>query len=141
MISRSTGRLVRFIGDRLTFEEEVARKAMTVRRDGTTRDPDDGCWKVVDDWRESARIEGDDIIIYDEGGHTRQQAEHIARHDPARVLRDVEAKRQIWLKAAGYTSSAIADIDLKVAWEGVLEELASTWSDHPDYEKDWEPVR
>lgn len=141
MISRSTGRLIRFVGDRLTFDELVAREAMSIRRDGTAHDPDSGCWEVANDWRDSARIEGDDIVIYDEGGHTIQQARHIARHDPARVLRDVEAKRRIWLKAAGYTSSAIADTDFKAAWETVLEELASIWSDHPDYEKDWEPVR
>lgn len=141
MISRSTGRLIRFVGDRLTFDELVAREAMTVRRDGTAKDPDSGRWEVANDWRDSARIEGDDMAIYDEGGHTIQQARHIARHDPARVLRDVEAKRRIWLKAAGYTSSVIADTDFKATWEAVLEELASIWSDHPDYEKDWEPVR
>lgn len=40
-------------------------------------------------------IEGDDIVIYDEGGHTSDQAAHIVRHAPAAVLRRCEADRRI----------------------------------------------
>jgi hypothetical protein len=32
------------------------------------------------------RIEGPDIVIYDEGGHDEDQARHIVRQDPAHVL-------------------------------------------------------
>lgn len=44
------------------------------------------------------RIEGTGtpgITIYDEGGRDEDQADHIARHDPARVLAEVAAKRAI----------------------------------------------
>ncbi len=37
-------------------------------------------------------VEGDDILIYEEGGHTQAQAVHIARHDPRDVIADCEAK-------------------------------------------------
>src|SRR5688500_18090508 len=44
-------------------------------------------------WAE--RVEGDDLTIYDEGGHSEAHAAHIARWDPARVLAEVAAKRAI----------------------------------------------
>lgn len=35
------------------------------------------------------------IIVYSEGAPSREQADHIARHDPARVLRGIEVIRRI----------------------------------------------
>jgi hypothetical protein len=35
------------------------------------------------------------LVVYGEGTPTREEVEHIARHDPARVLREVEAFRKI----------------------------------------------
>ena len=52
-------------------------------------------------------------------------AAHIARHDPARVLREVAAKRAI-LDAVGYDDR-----------EDVAGHLAAVWSDHPDYRQEW----
>ena len=40
-------------------------------------------------------VAGDDILIYEEGGHTQAQAVHIARHDPRDVIADCEAKLAI----------------------------------------------
>jgi hypothetical protein len=37
---------------------------------------------------------GNGIVVYDEGCPNADEATHIARHDPARVLQDVEAKRR-----------------------------------------------
>lgn len=53
-------------------------------------------------------------------------AQHIARHDPARVLRECAAKREL--------------VD---AWHDehggghVLKTLAAVYSDHPDYRQEW----
>jgi len=52
-------------------------------------------------------------------------AAHIARHDPARVLREVAAKRAI-LDAVGYDDR-----------EDVAGHLAAVYSDHPDYRQEW----
>lgn len=97
--------------------------------------------------------------------------EHVARHDPARVLREVAAKRAI---LAAYrppneqahpgpcTESIEHDPEGKDwdddsshgpcerhveamharrgqphASEHILKYLATTWSDHPDYRKEW----
>lgn len=65
-------------------------------------------------------------------------AEHIARHDPARVLREVEAKREITNACAGtlgggVNPGAMCDADL------VLRLLALPYSDRPGYREAWKP--
>lgn len=103
-----TDDIVAFIRQRLEDDERMARAC----GDGVT-------WSVMhrSDWRtgdsdaldpdcaasncDCCGIDGDNadssagMRIYDEGGHDNADAEHIARHDPARVLREVEAKRRI----------------------------------------------
>jgi hypothetical protein len=61
-----------------------------------------------------------------DGGWLSDRVEHIARHDPARVLADVEAKRRIveW------------DVEQPVD-RGVLNILASVYADHPDFREEW----
>ena len=44
------------------------------------------CGEVHADDCYARRIEGDNIVIYDEGGHDEDQARHIVRHDPQHVL-------------------------------------------------------
>lgn len=69
--------------------------------------------------------------------------EHVARHDPARVLREVEAKRRVLdeFKAAtafsllpdtpgGGYASALAE---------VVRTLALPFSDRPGYREEWKP--
>ncbi|MBM4686427.1 hypothetical protein GS532_22405 [Rhodococcus hoagii] len=72
-----------------------------------------------------------------EGG----EALHIARHDPARALREVEAKRNIVDECAEV-------INLPGGWEYddtpdlawlTLRNLASAHSDHPDFDPAWRP--
>lgn len=63
------------------------------------------------------------------------EGKHIARHDPARVLREVVAKRAILAEI----DSELADDPTTI--EGMpgerLQVLASVWSDHPDYRQQW----
>lgn len=58
-------------------------------------------------------------------------AEHIARHDPARVFADIAAKREIVAWVGDYD----ADPDGS-AW-GILGHLAALYADHPDYQQEW----
>lgn len=70
-------------------------------------------------------------------------AAHIARHDPARVLREVAAKRAIL--AAWQESLTIQDGYREVGYEEGRREaqerdvrhLAAAWGDHPDYDPEW----
>ena len=67
-------------------------------------------------------------------------AEHMARHDPARVLAECEVKRRIVDLArearetdgAGY---ATADAYMR----DVLRLLALPYAEHPDYRDEWKP--
>jgi hypothetical protein len=65
-------------------------------------------------------------------GHLADAA-HIARHNPARALREVAFKRAIlgqYRTAAGWSSDN---------WPLSLRLLAAIWSDHPDYRPEWRP--
>lgn len=81
--------------------------------------------------------------------NTKADAYHISRHDPARVLREVEAKRETirlyedtletieMLKSHGQKSDAHA-----VAAESYLNVIrrdAAVYADHPDYNEAWRP--
>jgi hypothetical protein len=100
-------------------EDETAAKAVAGR---AWYDPDDGRFAHYSD------------------------APHIARHDPARALREVEAIRDIvaayeFIKAK--TGSREDDVNEffrngeRLALRGTIERLASIWSDHPDYDPSW----
>jgi len=64
------------------------------------------------------------------GGGIGRAAAHIARHDPARVLAECEAKQHL--------------LDEALVWgEGCLDVMArymaEVYADHPDYREEWRP--
>lgn len=100
----------------------------------------------------SAYIEGGDDGWAIEGAHSGEpscivcdeaMAAHIARHDPARVLREVEAKRRLLdeceaavafssspdTPAGGYASALMAAARL----------MTEGFSDRPGYREEWRP--
>jgi len=81
--------------------------------------------------------EDDEIDVASVERDLPEAAEHIARHDPARVLREVEAKRNV-LSIIGSSRNQYDGIDDGVADE-LLKAIASAWSDHPDYRAKWVP--
>lgn len=128
---------IAFVRDRLNEEEARATAAMSF----------DGIWHVSDDpMYQSCRIEGADIVIYDEGGHTPAQAAHIAANDPAAILRDVEARRYLLHRIAkvvvAFEWVPVEKDDEELGlWGTVLEELAQKYADHPDFDEEWVPTR
>lgn len=63
---------------------------------------------------------------------------HIARHDPARVLREVESKRRIVDWECRYrTTVEKRGEDWAHRATGPLRALASVYADHPDYRDEW----
>lgn len=75
-------------------------------------------------------------INYDEPPEPSDAA-HIARHDPARVLREVEAKRAIVEVLGDCDDGLIWDAHLANRAEDALRHLASVYSDHEDYRAEW----
>ena len=64
-------------------------------------------------------------VLYEADYGTPADVACIARHDPARVLREVAAKRAILASHS-------------VTWT-VVEQLAAVYSYHPDYRAEWKP--
>jgi hypothetical protein len=61
---------------------------------------------------------------------------HARSHDPARVLREVEAKRRIVKRIA----AEIRAVGPSLASTWVLHALAMPYADHPDYDPTWSPT-
>lgn len=100
-------------------------------------------WWVGDQW--------DDGVVKTTGDASAPagQAAHIARHDPARVLREVQAKRRVmerhcpgmrtrdyvYCQACPDDRDGFPDVPIDECPE--LRDLAAIYSDHPDYRKEW----
>lgn len=79
-----------------------------------------------------------------------QDSRHIARHDPARILREVAAKRAI-IEAADEATGYDMQVDgeFRVGRRDMTEEpylgdvilraLAASYADHPDFNEEWRP--
>ncbi|WP_159041176.1 DUF6221 family protein [Streptomyces sp. WM6349] len=149
-----TAELINFLRDRLSIEEHVAREATMGpwRNAGTSRHhedaagpceavfaapPDRGCICIA---RTGAR--GDRQAMVD--------AEHIARHNPERILAEVEAKRRILTlhsDATGHSCSVTDETGYELNYAEVrgddacttLRLLALPYADHPYYRQEWRP--
>jgi hypothetical protein len=76
------------------------------------------------------------------GNPDAAQREHIACVDPGRVLREVEAKREILAAYECYLAERkehAGDLALSgafLALHGTVKTLAAVWRDHPDWRAD-----
>lgn len=122
--------LIAFLRARLDDDEQIAQATMW---DGSDNIPG---WYLS----ASATVEtgGDTFYAGD-----RTVANHIERHDPARVLREVEAKRRILDE---YTDALrILDGFRETGWEEGRREalemacrvLALPYADHHDFRGEW----
>lgn len=127
--------LLAFIEARLKDDEAAATNGGSLAGDSWYAHepmPNPNHWEVLQPGGELCRT-------------TRYAAQHIARHDPARVLREVAAKRAI-LAEHHRVSRWGSPVDVCDAHDGYTMEtvicdtmlaLASVWSDHPDYQQGW----
>lgn len=109
-----------FIEARLVEDEDIAA--------GATRGP-----RRPDGWSEDYGQEFVVVVGVRDGVpdcvvRSTDESRHIARHDPARVLRDIAAKRKA---LAWYLGD-----DENVMWP-TIQMIAAIWSDHPDYQQEW----
>lgn len=152
--------IVEFLIARLDEDEAVAN--------ATTSVPVAGCWKAARDKHAADGaplflVQGDDphepgtmeytsteIIAYSAEWQTEAEANlrHIARHDPARVLREVAAKRErlaLYVEVTDILFHGSSGDRIKYQREsGRFEALdvevrrdAAIYADHPDYKPDW----
>lgn len=126
--------LVAFLRARLDKDEQTAQATMW---EGSGNRAD---WSLP----ASATVDtgGDEFYAGD-----RTVAAHIARHDPARVLRGVDAKRRAVDEYAYWVDRALNPGPHPQPDQGgrfetaatMAKALAAEWSDHPDYREEWRP--
>ncbi|MFJ9387723.1 DUF6221 family protein [Nocardioides sp. NPDC101246] len=148
--------ITEFLLARIAEDEAAARAAA---HDGER-------WRTLkEDYRLAVAIDngmkwGGETVAYDEGRPSEEQSAHIARHDPARVLAECEAKRRIVercrpmyavafreserLLAEAFdqerfqiTASSSSPIWPFAAAERILLDLAQSFADHPDFDPAW----
>jgi hypothetical protein len=123
--------LVQFLRERLDEDEALARAASP------------GPWRPNEETDEVVAVDG--ITVADgfalSGRQLRATTEHIARHDPPRVLAEVDAKRQIIDLHGG-------DLNIDLIFCAHCEHhapcptllmLALPYVDHPAYKSEWRP--
>lgn len=72
---------------------------------------------------------------------------HMARHDPTRTIREVEASRALierYKRACAVRESVVSftagqDDGYRQACLDAIRDLAAIHSDHPDYQQEWKP--
>src|SRR5690242_13034934 len=83
------------------------------------------------------------VLATRDDGPTWMACDHIARHDPARVLAECEAKRRIvqrhalreFFRPGGADALCTHCRDSHPCAD--LRDLASVYADHPDYREEW----
>lgn len=163
--------IVAFFRARLNDDERVARAAASA----TLTEGEHPVWiqgeinyvdfdePVVETHPDQAGVINDaqDTVVYDEGRDPALDT-HIARHDPARVLREVKVKRavldayetwlaeeraghadyQAWLDGRGHNTDPPRRTVPEAAGDGLtlaLRLLALPHADHPDFREEWRP--
>ncbi|MEU3851750.1 DUF6221 family protein [Streptomyces sp. NPDC029554] len=141
--------LVRWLGEQLDEDERIARAV-----------------RVPHDWHQGPGDDdpewvGDEMVLmwppefhtpYEQDKHWRgltvegsELAAHIARHDPARVLRENDAKRAVVerYERAMENSRAhpddLASAGALLALHGVVKLIALPYADRPGFRDEWRP--
>ncbi|MFE2965530.1 DUF6221 family protein [Streptomyces sp. NPDC059340] len=125
--------LVRWLGEQLDEDERIAR------------DADPGPWKSDSLGRhDQAAIKlgsptSTSLIQFD-GSRAAANGQHVARHDPARVLREIEAKRDLLrLAERAHDYHETFTSGFASALEGTLRLFALAYADRPGYREEWAP--
>lgn len=144
--------LIAFLRARLAEDEQIARAATSGPWEArpVVYGPADEGWGPPDLWEIAA---GQVTVVghqMHEGGgvYTVADARHIAGYDPARVLREVEARRRVvelceppLIEVTNPLHGERSFLPGQGApWgEPVLRLLALPYADHPDYRQEWRP--
>jgi hypothetical protein len=163
MMASMADQLVSFLRARLDEDEQAARRACEygAQAEWQLNDASDMvlCWPPEPEVAENERRLGVTVTADQWRGmaiDSPAMASHIARHDPARVLREVEAKRQ--LITEHYVTQGVHEgrahqvctrcsdyvergelARPEVAPCRTLRLLALPYADHEDYREEWRP--
>lgn len=141
--------LVQFLHARLDEDEQIARRA------------DEEPWRLKTLGRHDQAAVSTNAttgLVQLDGARATANGVHIVRHDPVRVLAEVEAKRKLLaLHEPHQQPGRYSDVNDRATWmmccsmcqvDMVQESdwpcetmrlLALPYADHPNYSKDWRP--
>jgi len=124
-----TDDIAQWLGARLDEDERIARAAHVPN---WSTDGRRGVYYGVEDsWMTDALTTAD--------------ADHIAAHDPARVLREIDAKRQLVERHERAMENRrahpedLASAGALLALHGAVKLLALPYADRPGYREEWRP--
>lgn len=133
--------LVQWLGEQLNTDERIAHAACWDDQSAvwTARPPRASYerYTVVD-------YLGDGVVaVTPENADADGVGPHVAEHDPARVLREIDAKREILaryeeLRAASKEADLIGDVTEEYQ-DFLLPMLALPYADRPGYQEAWRP--
>lgn len=142
--------IVEFIEARLAEDEAIARKACIPARVEYSPHPELTEW-FYEDGDEVQYVQTPEMLSdkYAEAWCVTMDSEglspavdekvgpHIARHDPARVLREVEALRAVLISTRERNDQIEGFSTTEEMVADDLAPIAAIWSDHPDYRAEW----
>jgi hypothetical protein len=87
------------------------------------------------------RLDEDEAVVMRMFDFDRENSDsqmHISDGDElvitgGRMLREIEARRRI------IATATLMDADMLESWHSVIADLATVYSDHPDYLQEWTP--
>lgn len=130
------GDLIEFLTARLDEDEAIANLAA---RGGDDRDEPEWTRWEWDAYRSCVWTVSTDRSLVaswpDDGSMQDADGEHIARHDPERVLVEVAAKRAT-IRHCAHLLPYFNRAEWTLA-NRTLRHLAVVYSDHPDYQQAW----
>jgi hypothetical protein len=133
-----TDDLVAFLRARLDEDEQAALGTLDpLALIGRHRGKPEQRWKVTESGRAIIDADGNTLRAKDV---FPAEAEHIVRHDPARVLAEVDAKRDVLRlaeRAHDYHATFVSGF--AAAMEDALRKFALAYADHPAYRAAWAP--
>ncbi|HEX5541969.1 MAG TPA: DUF6221 family protein [Micromonospora sp.] len=127
--------LVRWLGQQLDEEAEAAQRAFSGQAD-----PENGWGVYRPEWQQHTTITPHVGVI-----HEAVQADHVVRWNPARVLREIDAKRRIIAEHRQAQPRWCVACDVPGDYQGrefgctTLRLLALPYSDRPGYRPEWRP--
>ena len=124
--------IVEFIEARIA-EDELIANAAAEEPSSADQSPS---WQVVE-------IPYEGISVWDsnynlEGGQSTPITDHIARHDPARALQQCKALRDAVATVQDLLEEGWSEDDAAYMRIRALSSMAAIWSNHPDYQQEWE---
>ena len=133
--------LIAFCEARISEDEASAKAAASVA--GPHWRHDTG-WSKADHPYSQVRSPGGAIVADAlRGPDDEEIGPFLARHDPARVLREVTAKRAILTRHSPVTGPGRGTRcggEFDVPWPCEdARSVAAIWSGHPDYQEGWKP--